>query len=85
MITEALEAQGYVVEQFRDDDRYLSVKWSTDEFTMARAWEFMKTMDVDYSEELEGFFTLVRENGWTHEARFVPIEHCAFIITRRDS
>lgn len=82
MITEALEAQGYVVEQFRDDDRYLSVKWSTDDLTMTRAWEFMKT---DYSAELEGFFTLLRENGWAHEARFVPIEHCAFIITRRDS
>jgi len=84
MITEALEAQGYVVEEFQDDDKYLAVKWSTDELTMAMADEFMWAIPIHYSTELEGFFTLLSENEWTHEAKFIPIEHGAFIITKLD-
>jgi hypothetical protein len=85
MITEALEAQGYVVEEFQDDDRYLSVKWSTDELTTAMVDEFMRAIPIHYSTELKAFFTLLSENEWTHETRFVPMDHGAFIITRLDS
>ena len=85
MITEALEAQGYVVEEFQDDDRYLSVKWSTNELTTAMVDEFMRAIPIHYSTELKAFFTLLSENEWTHDLRFVPIDHGAFIITRLDS
>jgi len=82
---EALEAQGYVVEEFQDDD-HLSVKWSTDELTTAMVDEFMRKIPIHYSTELKAFFTLLSENEeWTHDMRFVPIEHGAFIITRLDS
>jgi len=48
--------------------------------------DIKSTIPIHYSTELKAFFTLLSENEeWTHDMRFVPIEHGAFIITRLDS
>lgn len=79
-ITEALRAQGYVVEKFRET--YLSIKLADHASNMKLAMEYM---NANFSEKLEHLLAFIDENGWSHEkGYFVPTEW-GFIITRLDS
>jgi hypothetical protein len=78
-ITEALEARGHVVEELRDTN--LCIKGAA---AMTLSHEFVHTDRYFYSDALNEFLTFIEDNGWRHDAGFLPIEW-GFVITKRDS